>query len=1844
MAKGLGIRTKQSQSRWIRRPLPRILGARSPLLVAMVVVVGLFSYSVSNGTPVAAAQGPTTPPPVRLANESPPALPADAHPTAATKAEAQQPLTVTVTLNRTDEGGFQTFLAGVQDPASPRYRHFLSQAQLADRFGPSQGAYDAVVSWLTSEGFKVAERSANRLTVSVAGSRADVEKAFGVQINEYEKTGHRFYENTIPPAVPASIAGYIENVGGLSSIGAPTRPNNNRLPAECLVYDVVGGASVGGLTSITVLELVAALLAITVPILFILGLTLSVLAIGSGLVCLAAIAAGRRGVSLGSGSSQVSAPSPGGLRKPAPLANSAATPQKIGLLEYDTYHPSDVADWLAVLGADPAIASRLSEVHVHGGVSTPGSGESEVLLDIATVMQLTPSAPTQYVVYDAPMTTSFEAMFNAMINDGVTIISNSWTACEDQVSQAGAQAIDSVLAQAAAAGISVLNGAGDSGSTCSDGSPNTVGVPADSPHATAVGGTSAKPSVGGLYAGETYWDGTMSTPPTGKGGFGVSKYFARPPYQNGLSSSSMRSIPDLSAIADPTDGVQICQADAGGCPTGLSFGGTSMSAPVVAAEVANINIEVGSNIGELNPALYPLGGTPAFESPTNMGSDFAHVGLGSPDEAHIALALSGAPTGPVDATVSTAISSGTAPADGNTVGLVDAFLSSANGAPVSGKAVSVTTSSPTAVVKAIIGTSTNNGGAVSFRVTDTVPEIVTFTVTDTTDGITLVSHPTITFVPPTATGASIIASPTTVANDGTSKATVTVYLEDALHRPASGKTVSLSAGGSNAVISPSSRQAVTDSSGQATFTVTDTNSESVAFTAVDVTDGNLPVPGSAAVNFTATAAACANDIPTAVSGFSASAFVTGLAFNTSTVVFPGNVTFPACSGQSPPAFDPAGNAYVSNQTDGSIHVFGPSGGVASPANQLPGASFAPGALGNLVFGKDGSLYAGLVHLGDNISNPEIVQLDPATGTTLRVVASSETGLPDCPFVLAVDPLSGDLFTDDECSGFAASNQITRIANPAGVNPTVSAYVTTSGGNLGLAFAPDGTIYLANSAASTIDRIGGTDTTSPTVTSVASVSSGTPASVAVASVGPSGNATMLDVFSFGGTVSQIDLTTTPPSVAPVASGSSNFFIQATTAGGCVYAPLPGSVVRFGPTSCGSSPPTTSGPQMTLTGTGLSRPPTGSPVTFTAQTQNVSAPTGTPIRFVVSGANSQVKLVNADASGKAVFAYSGVFPGTDRVIAVAVVDGRAVTSAPISFRWVAGKDTSFLSLNQSQGGGPVGRPARLAANLVDVAKTPPTPIPNALVTIGLGTQTCAATTDGAGNATCMLTPTGPPGLVPVTATYAGSTRFTPASATDSFALTAPVAGQAPAITSAPATTFTVGAGGSFTVVATGSPAPTLSETGTLPSGVTFNASTGVLAGTPAAGTVGTYPVSFTATNGINPDATQSFTLTAAKATTTTTVSASPPNPALGADVTFTANVAPSLPNALSPSGTVRFFVDGQANPAATKALTGGTAGFTTAALGAGSHTVVATYSGDANFATSTASTTTLVGKPTPTLRTKASPPVDAGVGKVKDTATLAGGLAPTGSITFALYGPNTCAGPAVFSSMKQVNGNGVYVSARFTPTAPGTYQWRASYSGDANNNAVAATPCGDPAEMVVVRPSQPTPCPTTITGKVTGPVVVAAGKHVCYLNATVTGGITVNRGGELTVTNSIVEGGIRSTGARALDLCGNDIRAASSGTALAVANTGGPIRIGDPATGCLGNAIRGDASLTNNFDRLVFGNNHVTNRATFSGNTGGPIVVKNNLIVGALACKTNLPAPSNAGQPNTAGSKTGQCVGL
>jgi Big-like domain-containing protein/putative Ig domain-containing protein len=133
------------------------------------------------------------------------------------------------------------------------------------------------------------------------------------------------------------------------------------------------------------------------------------------------------------------------------------------------------------------------------------------------------------------------------------------------------------------------------------------------------------------------------------------------------------------------------------------------------------------------------------------------------------------------------------------------------------------------------------------------------------------------------------------------------------------------------------------------------------------------------------------------------------------------------------------------------------------------------------------------------------------------------------------------------------------------------------------------------------------------------------------------------------------------------------------------------------------------------------------------------------------------------------------------------------------------------------------------------------------------------NGGGTGTLSGTPAaGTSGTYAITFTATSAAGST----TQNFTLTV---NQAPAITSPNATTFVVGQLGSFLVTTTGFPAPSIIEGGALPANVGFvnnGNGTGTLSGIPASGTGGTYPLTFTASNGVPPSALQNFTLTVAQ----------------------------------------------------------------------------------------------------------------------------------------------------------------------------------------------------------------------------------------------------------------------------------------------------------------------------------------------------------------------------------------------
>ena len=82
-------------------------------------------------------------------------------------------------------------------------------------------------------------------------------------------------------------------------------------------------------------------------------------------------------------------------------------------------------------------------------------------------------------------------------------------------------------------------------------------------------------------------------------------------------------------------------------------------------------------------------------------------------------------------------------------------------------------------------------------------------------------------------------------------------------------------------------------------------------------------------------------------------------------------------------------------------------------------------------------------------------------------------------------------------------------------------------------------------------------------------------------------------------------------------------------------------------------------------------------------------------------------------------------------------------------------------------------------------------------------------------------------------------------------------------------------------------------------------------------------------------------------------------------------------------------------------------------------------------------------------------------LKDTAFLALGYHPTGTITFTLFDPNDA---SAYTESVTVSGNGSYSTAQgFHAGMVGTWHWSAAYSGDANNKAVHSLMADEPVTI-------------------------------------------------------------------------------------------------------------------------------------------------------------------------------------
>ena len=531
--------------------------------------------------------------------------------------QAATPVPLTFTLPLRDPAGLDRFLARVADPADALYGHFLTPAEFAARFGPTQASYDAVAAWAQSQGLHITGRHSNRLLLDAAGPASAAEAAFRVHFYQYRAAdGRLFRAPDADPSVPASLTGHVSGVVGLST-GSVRRPYKRRRPGTVHAEVTGGTGPLGGLAPVDIKT-----------------------------------AYNLRGTSLtGSG-------------------------QTLAVFELDGYRTSDIRVYESKFGLP---TMPLQNILVGGASGTAGTNIDEVTLDIELQNALAPGA-AKMLVYETTNTDSgVLGGYSRIAEDNLAKqISTSWGLDEPESTTSFMQSENTIFRQMAAQGQTMYAAAGDNGAydsgQVSDGT--TVDDPASQPYVCGVGGTSLSTrTVGGAYLSETTWNAGSAT--DGASGGGFSSLWAIPTWQQGAVTSSVggsqtrRNVPDVSLNADPNTGYAIYVSGAW-----TVYGGCSAAAPLWAGFTALVNQQRAAlgmaPLGQASPALYPLLKTAAYTSdfhdiadgstnlfyPAVTGYDDA-TGLGTFNGANLLASLSTpAASTPTHSWTATAIASG----------------------------------------------------------------------------------------------------------------------------------------------------------------------------------------------------------------------------------------------------------------------------------------------------------------------------------------------------------------------------------------------------------------------------------------------------------------------------------------------------------------------------------------------------------------------------------------------------------------------------------------------------------------------------------------------------------------------------------------------------------------------------------------------------------------------------------------------------------------------------------------------------------------------------------------------------------------------------------------------------------------------------------------------------------------------------------------------------------------------------------------------------------------------------------------------------------------------------------
>jgi subtilase family serine protease len=547
-------------------------------------------------------------------------------------------ISVTVWLNLHNKAALDTMVQQMYDKTSANYHQFLTLKQFNDQFAPTAKEAGVVRDFLAAHNMKVTTTAANNHFVVAQGSVGDAQTAFNTQINRAMVNGAMHRVTTTEASVTGPAGALVATVQGLSDLAY--RPNVTRSvdPETRVPYAAVPTSSVGtdGLFfSANCLRAPESKTFTT----------------GGGLP--EAIYFGNRygaditntapGNQPPCGYDSTEMQTAYGL-KPLYKKGLDGTGQTIVIV--DAFgSPSVVADLnlFSQLNGLPAVTPANFQIVTPLGpvacalVNGVCSADVETMLDVEWAHTIAPNANIVLVLSpDLSFSKIDLANLYAIENQLGNVLSNSFGISEIALVDflPSELVVENGISEIAAAlGISQQVSTGDDGDNLLLDQEaygiNSVSVDAnaDSPYATAVGGTSMFLDSNNNIKLQTGWglNETRIANPTPNppaippvffgfqfgGGGGTSTVYAKPEFQKHLKGK-FRQVPDISMDADPETGVEVVISPDGVPADGTVVevvGGTSLSAPMFSAYWAIANQAAGGGpIGEAAPILYELPG------------------------------------------------------------------------------------------------------------------------------------------------------------------------------------------------------------------------------------------------------------------------------------------------------------------------------------------------------------------------------------------------------------------------------------------------------------------------------------------------------------------------------------------------------------------------------------------------------------------------------------------------------------------------------------------------------------------------------------------------------------------------------------------------------------------------------------------------------------------------------------------------------------------------------------------------------------------------------------------------------------------------------------------------------------------------------------------------------------------------------------------------------------------------------------------------------------------------------------------------------------------------------------